>query len=200
MPVSVRQARPTDDLAPLLYSSSPGMYDGLFGGEDRARRELRRASRARRHAGSFEVTLVAESDGSVLGLLAGYPAPLRAEMTRHWLVLLTCRVAPWRWPRVLRLARAARTTPAAPPGAWYVDLLVVAPASRRLGVARALIAHAESVARQAGCSLLAVDTDLGNGPARSLYRSMGMAEGAVVRTPPGLRIPGDGWIAYVKAL
>jgi hypothetical protein len=42
MEITVRQATPDDDGAPLLYASSPGLYALLFGSRARATTALRR--------------------------------------------------------------------------------------------------------------------------------------------------------------
>ncbi len=73
MPVTVRPARPSDDAAPLLYASASGVYDLMFGGPEPALRALRRIYPSPGAAMSWEACLVAELDGSLAGVLAGYP-------------------------------------------------------------------------------------------------------------------------------
>jgi ribosomal protein S18 acetylase RimI-like enzyme len=67
---------------------------------------------------------------------------------------------------------------------------------RRSGIARALLAAAEDQALAMGLPGLALDTNLDNGPARSLYESSGFAEWA--RRPPAKET--SGLVFYVKYL
>lgn len=57
----------------------------------------------------------------------------------------------------------------------YAELteLYVEEGFRRQGVGRALVAHAEALAREAGARSMLILTDFYNHPAQSLYRSMG---------------------------
>jgi GNAT superfamily N-acetyltransferase len=59
----------------------------------------------------------------------------------------------------------------------YAELteLYVEESGRRQGVGRALIAHVEKLAREAGARQMLILTDFYNHPAQSLYRSMGYA-------------------------
>ncbi len=66
--------------------------------------------------------------------------------------------------------------------------LLVAPASRRQGVARALMLAAEDAAREAGRRLLVLDTRVGGGADR-LYRELGWVE---VGTIPGYALDAQG--------
>jgi ribosomal protein S18 acetylase RimI-like enzyme len=51
--------------------------------------------------------------------------------------------------------------------------LYVEPAFRRAGVARALIAAAEQLARERGADAMVIVTNLSNTPARALYHALG---------------------------
>jgi ribosomal protein S18 acetylase RimI-like enzyme len=72
-------------------------------------------------------------------------------------------------------------TPPNQPHRAEVAKLLVAPAARRQGVARALMRQAEAVAQAAGRSLLTLDTRAGDA-AEPLYRALGWQEAG--------RIPG----------
>ncbi len=58
-----------------------------------------------------------------------------------------------------------------------LDGLAVAPARRRRGLASALLAAAEVLARDAGMRGIRVDTPVDNAPARALYLARGYAPG-----------------------
>jgi ribosomal protein S18 acetylase RimI-like enzyme len=59
---------------------------------------------------------------------------------------------------------------------WLLEDLFVAPAGRRKGVATALMAYAESFARQTGAERLTLATAHDNHSAQSLYKSMDYAK------------------------
>lgn len=62
------------------------------------------------------------------------------------------------------------------PGEVYVSDVAVAAAFRRRGVGQALMRHAEQVARLWGMQALVLDVNIGNHPARRLYRRLGFGE------------------------
>jgi len=203
MAVPVRCAVRADDVAQLLYASAPGFYDRYAGDERRALGLLRGVWPRRGHVAGFDVCRLAESGGSVVGVLAGYPVEEDELRAGRFLTLTVARMAPWRWPRVARHVRAAaRVAPAPPPGSWYVDALAVAGPSRRTGVARALLADAGERARARGCRALALDTALGNAPARRLYEDCGFVATGERRTDPrtAAALGAAGFVAYVLEL
>jgi ribosomal protein S18 acetylase RimI-like enzyme len=61
-----------------------------------------------------------------------------------------------------------------PPGAFYIQFLAVEPAWRGQGHARALLAHAEDLARQRGAATLELDVETGNDAALAAYRRAGL--------------------------
>ena len=151
MEVTVRPAELDDAADDLLYLSAQRYYDAYAGGEQAARRILRRVHRKPGHAASVSLCRVAVAGGRVVGVIVGFPADDAEALARRFLTLTAPRVPPWRWPRLLRHLNAVSgmsPTPAA--GSWYVDALAVAEDARRRGVARALLADAEASARGAG--------------------------------------------------
>jgi ribosomal protein S18 acetylase RimI-like enzyme len=87
------------------------------------------------------------------------------------------------------------------PGSWYLNVLATYPDFRGKGLGAALLAHAESIARQAGratISLIAEDT---HHDALRLYRAKGFEE--IARRPV---VKGDwavdatDWILFLKQL
>ena len=70
----------------------------------------------------------------------------------------------------------------------YAARLAVEPMERRIGVARALMARAEALARQMGADRLRVDVRLKLRDNRAFFRALGFKEGAE-RCHPGFRQP-----------
>src|SRR3954453_21568975 len=161
MQVTVRAAAPEDGADDLLYVSAHRYYDAYAGGEAAARRMLRRVHPLPGHAASAALCHVAGAEGDLVGVIAGSPAGDGEPLARRFLALTVPRLAPWRWPRLLRhLAAAASVSPTPPPGSWYVDAPAVVPAARRRGVAGALLADAELTALAHGATGVALDTGL----------------------------------------
>ena len=87
MEVLVRPATATDRADGLLYESARPYYDAYAGQESRARRMLATVWPQRGHAASWEVCAVAEIEGSVVGVLAGYPVSEGDRYARRFLAL-----------------------------------------------------------------------------------------------------------------
>jgi ribosomal protein S18 acetylase RimI-like enzyme len=202
MELLVRPATASDDAAGLLYESAKPYYDAYAGEEARARALLDTVWGHGGHAASWEVCSVAEVDGSVVGVLAGYPATEGDRYARRFLALTMRRMPPWRWPAVLSHLRAAqRISPSPPPRTWYIDALAVAPPWRRHGVARRLLAEADRRATAAGLAGVALDTGLENAPARSLYEATGFTLEEIREAPDerlARAVGGRGFAAYFR--
>jgi ribosomal protein S18 acetylase RimI-like enzyme len=202
MDFSVRPARPDDAAAPLLYESAKPYYDAYAGGERRARRLLGTVYASPGNAASWEVCRVAEADGEVVGVLAGFPSAQGERLARRFIALTLPRVPPWRWPRLVgHLSAASRISPQPPVGSWYVDALAVAAGRRRQGVGRRLLVEAERLAAHAGATGVALDTGLANAPAQALYEACGYRRREVREAPDertAAAIGGPGFVAYFK--
>jgi|SRR4051794_14237033 ribosomal protein S18 acetylase RimI-like enzyme len=203
MEIVVRPARPEDPCVPLLYASSQPYYDAYAGTEARALALLRAVFPRPGHAASYELCHVAEAEGQVAGVFAGFPVPAGDRLARRFVALTLPRLPPWRWPGTLRHLRAAGLLSPHPPWqSYYVDALAVAPAFRRRGVARRLLAEAEREAARAGLQGVALDTGLANAPARALYAAYGFAERDVRRAADdriARAVGGPGFVSYFKA-
>jgi ribosomal protein S18 acetylase RimI-like enzyme len=174
MEVLVRPATAADRADGLLYESARPYYDAYAGEEARARHLLATVWDEGGHAASWEVCAVAEVDGNVVGVLAGYPVDRADRYARRFLALTVRRIPPWRWPGVVaHLHAAQRLSPHPRASAWYIDALAVAPHWRRRGVARRLLDEACRRAAAAGLDGVALDTGVENAPARSLYETAG---------------------------
>ncbi len=202
MELIVRAAVPNDPVAGLLYESAKPYYDAYAGTEARARRLLGAIYDRPAHSASWEFCHVAEVDGEVVGVLAGFPARRGDELGRRFLELTMPRIPPWRWPNVMRHLRAAgRVAPMPPGGSWYVDALAVRDDWRRRGVARTLLATADHQARRDRATGVALDTGLANAAARALYERCGYTRGALRRAPDERverAIGGPGFVSYFK--
>ena len=118
-------------------------------------------------------------------MIVGFPSADGEQLARRFLALTAPRIPPWRWPRLVRhLNAAAGLSPSPAAGSWYVDALAVAEDARRQGVARALLADAEAIARAKGATGVSLDTGLENAAARRLYEASGYR---AARHPPRAR-------------
>jgi ribosomal protein S18 acetylase RimI-like enzyme len=195
----VRPAREEDAraVAEAIYLTSPEGFD-LFGG--RGERALRLIEAAFDKPGSDcsrEVVTVAELDGEVAGAMSAFPAEEGDARRRTFLRLALRRRPPWRWWRVVRVARhGASHSPTPPAGSLYIDSLATAERFRRRGVAAALLDEAERVARERGLTAVSLDTRSSNSAARALYEGRGYdvhVQVAASRPIPAL-------VGYVKRL
>ena len=159
-----------------------------------ARHRIARAAFSARGTGfSFERTLVAESDGQVVGLLARV-AGTSWPQTRVRTGIVMLRAAGIRWgPSLVRLGRLEeRDMQPVGEDVVYVVSLAVGPAWRSRGIGRALLRRVQDEA--AGMSLRAVALDVApeNGGAIRLYVREGFAkvEGgvAMAETPTLIRM------------
>ena len=85
------------------------------------------------------------------------------------------------------------------PGHWYVNILATYPEHRGHGIGKALLTHAESVARTTEARGMAIIVASENRAARRLYESVGYTEKA--RRPsvaPADHHAGD-WVLLTKA-
>jgi ribosomal protein S18 acetylase RimI-like enzyme len=82
----------------------------------------------------------------------------------------------------------------------YISNVAVAPAARRRGVARAVMAEAEALARAWGCRSAALHCNPKNAAAWALYRALGYRP--TVQEPPWAPLlnqrPGDRCFLMVK--
>ncbi len=196
---TVRPFAPGDEHAtvPLLYESSGGMYDRLAGNRALAERTLARALVSEHTTASADVVWVAEADGEVAAVMAAMPYPEWTPRAHRFLRTTLRTVPPWRWPRALWLYRSSgRMAPEPAPTSLYIDSLATAVAQRRRGIARAMLAEAERMARRDGLRSIALDTWQDNRPARALYVGAGFEE--VAYTPASGTLPGG--VSMVKEL
>lgn len=195
----IRPARDEDvhAAAPLLYLTSPGGFILFGGSEEGGVRLIEAAFGTPGTDNSRDVVTIAELDGRIAGVMSAFPADEGEERRRRFLSVAMRRRPPWRWPRIMRVARRGSSrAPAPPPGSFYIDALATAEGFRRRGVAVALLEEAERQARECGLEALALDTTAANTGARALYERVGFEIGQEV--PPKPPIPAI--VGYVKRL
>src|SRR4051794_39369636 len=138
-------AAPEDPCVPLLFESARPYYTAYAGNEQRALALLHAVYPVRDHAASYDRCRIAMAGEEVVGVVAGFPIGDADRLSRRFVQLTLPKLPPWRWPGTFRHLRAAGgVAPSAPPDAYYVDALAVAPDWRRRGVARRLLDEARA--------------------------------------------------------
>ncbi len=171
--------------AELIQETQEGYSDVLLGLGDRARavKVLAGFFRKGNNRFSYRLTHLAEMDGRVAGLLLVFPGRdfMKLIVPMAWQMLSFFN--PW------DLLRLALRTPMAfdgeetRPDEFYISHLAVLPEFRRQGVGRALLDHADELARAAGIHKCALCVDLDNPNAQRLYESQGYRVDKTVNTP-----------------
>ncbi len=203
MALLVRPAVPADALAPgLLYASSAPYYDAFAGSAAGARQLLEDLWEHAGHTASVERCHVAVRDGVVVGALAAFPTLDGDALARRFLRLALPRLGLRRLPAVTRHLRASgRMMPLPPSDALYVDSLAVHPDARRQGVATALLAQADALARAQGLRAVALDTGLENAGGQALYDAAGFTRTGERRAPDERTariVGGTGFVSFVR--
>lgn len=144
--------------------------------------------RAKRESGAFSYrnAVVIEADGKAAACLIGYPLPEEPEPISEDM--------PAMFVPLQELENLA-------PGTWYVNVLAAMPGQRGRGHGAALLALAEEIAREQGCSGLSIIVSDANIGARRLYERTGYREAA---TRPmiknGWHNDGENWVLLVKGV
>jgi hypothetical protein len=99
--------------------------------------------------------------GQIQGLILGYPGDLEPAYDR----LIEQQFGDYQDLGDFVLTRESRDDE------WYIDMLVVAPEARRLGIASALIKHLDTIHTPG--TVLGLNCDLVNPRAKALYRRLG---------------------------
>jgi GNAT superfamily N-acetyltransferase len=172
--VTVRSARPDDAAAGLVFDAARVAYRSAAGSEVRARAILERLWPMAGHSASFEHALVAHLDGTLVGVLIGFPARDRYRLHVALLRRGLRHGSPRRWPLLgLALAQLIAATPRPPRHAYYVATIAVARHARRRGVGSTLAKNAELVAARGGFPVIAAHTGSRHLTARSALERYG---------------------------
>ena len=145
--------------------------------------------RARRESGAFSYrnTVISEADGKAVAALIGYPLPTEPD--------------PARFDDLPAMYVALQQLEDMVPGTWYINVLATLDSERGKGLGQGLLAVAEDLARESGCSglsLIVMDTNAG---ARRLYARNGYVE--VAQLPmikENWLSDGENWVLLEKQL
>lgn len=142
--------------------------------------------RAKHGTGGFAYrnTMVREVDGKVAACLIGYPLARSPEPVDE-------DVAPMLLP-LLELEHEV-------PGTWYINVLAAYPEFRGAGLGTDLLANAEQLATDTGCSGLSLVTSDANTGARRLYERNGFSAHAMRPiVKERWEHAGDQWVLMLK--
>ena len=145
--------------------------------------------RARRESGGFSYrnTVLREQDGEVVAALIGYPLADDPEPVNY-------AELPAMFVPLQQLEDMA-------PGTWYVNVLAAYPEYRGKGYGAGLLAVAEQLAADCGCSGLSIIVSDGNAGARRLYERQGYVEiAARPMVKESWENAGENWVLLIKQL
>ena len=197
--IVLRPARREDAyaVAELIHSTSEALYQRFSGDRASALRILRAAFRRRGNGASREIVTVVAIGGEIAGAMAAFPAEEAASRARRFLRLLLIRTPPWTWRETLRIYRLGEEVAPPPPvDSFYIDSLATHPDHRRIGVATALLSHADDRARELGLAGLSLSTGADNATARATYERLGFEQTGERPSRGGL----PGFVAYERLL
>jgi ribosomal protein S18 acetylase RimI-like enzyme len=182
--IVIRPARPTEDdgmaFGRLIHEVTEGALRFLLG--RRVVEILCSAFREPDHDLSFQNTLFAQSDESVVGMVVGYPAgPNRRSSYRPLMAAEGSRLR----RRIGIALFHARWRMMGHPfsGEFYVEYLIVDKAFRSQGIGTMLMGAVEKRAREIGSPRLTLDLAAKNDGGRRFYERLGMRQ--VPDWPPG---------------
>lgn len=181
-PVEVRPARPEDldAVSAILVEGFRSKFEAAFRSRmDRAERIIARTLQAEMRRG-LPGLYVAERAGRIVGTLS-----LRRREdpeVASWSATLVLFQELGLWGGLRAMFYLSLVDQPIGKKDAYISDVAVEKTARRQGVARALLRHAEKVARLWGKKALVLDVSLQNEPARRLYLSLGYTEERVHRS------------------
>lgn len=126
------------------------------------------------HGLSYQRTLFAEIDGTIVGMVSGYTAAQHRESSDRPLLLAPgCRLS--RRLGVAALRARWRMFGAISDGDFYVEFLIVGQGFRGRGIGGKLLDAMEERARAAGSDRFALDVSAKNDGGRRFYERRGMS-------------------------
>ncbi len=171
--------------AELIQETMEGYGDVMLGLDkrDRAVKTIAGFFKKANNRFSYRLTCLAEVDGRTAGLLLAFPGrdTFRLVLPMSWQILSFYN--PWELLRLAVRAPLAADGEETRPDEFYVSHLAVLPEFRRQGVGRALLDHADGLARSAGLAKCSLCVDIDNPHAQQLYLSQGYQVAKTVNTP-----------------
>lgn len=193
-PLILRPARPDDapQAAPLIHAAGPTLFNLMFGPRPAdVQRFFAALFALPRNPFSYEVALVAEQDGQILGLALSAEASYRRRIGRRMFWLAPLLRGPFallrRLPHALEVMACTRQPD---PGTFYLSILAVAPSERSQGIGTLLLQAVHDRARHAGSPQIALHTEIDNLAAQRFYRRHGYTE---TRRRPSPRLAAHGF-------
>jgi len=176
--MEIRAARATDagDIAALMYSAGPEVYDYLY----RTRRHTAQDFIAfefrsgRGFCGHPQVT-VAVDQGRVVGTACLVAADTYDRLVKGTVANLFRFFGPLQvWPVLLRSNHIGSIMRKPEPGELYLSNFGVDPALRGTGIGTRLLEHGLAQARRMGCRTFGLDVADNNPRAQHLYTRIGL--------------------------
>ena len=189
---SIRAARKSDasEMVALIDCAGYGMPLSVWQGmktDEASALEVGR-KRAMRDEGGFSYrnAHILESDGSVMGMLIGYPIDDPYDMGDM--------------EKTPEAFRPLAELEAQVPGSWYVNVIAVHAEYRGRGLGTRLFGHAERIARQTRNGTMSIIFESRNLKAYRLYERLGYREAARRQrvTFPGDATGSEEWILMTK--
>jgi len=185
--VNIRPAQIDDapTAAELIQETMEGYGDVMLGldNRERALKVIAGFFRKANNRFSYRLAYLAEVDGRTAGLLLAFPGrdTFKLVLPMSWQILSFYN--PWELLRLAVRAPLAVDGEETQPDEFYVSHLAVLPEFRRQGVGRALLSHADALARTSGLAKCSLCVDIDNSNAQQLYLSHGYSIAKTVNTP-----------------
>ena len=171
--------------AELIQKTMEGYGDVMLGldNRERALKVIAGFFRKGNNRFSHRLTYLAEVDGHTAGLLLVFPGrdTFKLVLPMAWQIFSFFN--PWELLRLAVRAPLAVDGEETRPDEFYVSHLAVLPEFRRQGVGRALLNHADALARSSGLTKCSLCVDIDNPNAQQLYLSQGYQMAKTVNTP-----------------
>lgn len=185
--MNIRPAQIADapTAAELIQETMEGYGDVMLGLDNRQRalKVIAGFFRKANNRFSYRLAHLAEVDGRTAGMLLAFPGRdiLKLSLPMSWQILSFYNT--WELLRLAVRAPLAADGEEARPDEFYISNLAVLPEFRRQGVGRALLGHADTLARSAGFAKCSLCVDIDNLHAQQLYLSQGYRMAKTVNTP-----------------
>jgi len=185
--MNIRPAQSDDapTAAELIQETMEGYGDVMLGldNRERALKVIAGFFRKANNRFSYRLASLAEVDGRTAGLLLAFSGrdTFKLVLPMSWQIFSFYN--PWELLRLVARAPLAVDGEETRPDEFYVSHLAVLPEFRRQGVGRALLNHADTLARASGLAKCSLCVDIDNPNAQQLYLSQGFQMAKTVNTP-----------------